>query len=282
MNINDMKGFFQPILFALMIVFSIVFFLYLNIKADVSENLGLDEILIGFMLALLGVFVTGAIMNGVFNTTNGTSITSIMQTLSVMKFDLTLSSVAQSQPITVYFSSFATSFNIQPKMLYEILSNLLLVSVAEELVFRGVGTYGITKGLEIATGKNIKGGILIGGTISTAIWSTIHIIANNTYQGEAMLPSVLTAYIGGAVFLIAMLYSINIVTAIVAHGVFNSILTVFKYMTLVSPASLIFGATIPQMMLLFGVITAFFAAISVVVFNKRWKPKMEMKKSELG
>lgn len=278
-NVNNFEAISKISLFGFMIILSIVFLMFLGVKADMKEKLEITKVVMGFLLALLGIYAASISVGMITGSLQKEGIVGVVSFWKIISLDLPKETVASAQPIVINFISFATALSINPNLLYKLLTHWFLVAPAEELSFRGVGTYAATKAIEPLTGVNAKGGVLVGGIISTGIWASIHTIANYTYQGSAMLTSVLTAYIGGAFFLLAMIYSGNIVAPIIAHAIFNSVIEVFK---VASGTASIVGDNIilGNMLLLFIAIGITFAAVFAYMKKCRTSSKFGVLKHE--
>jgi len=278
MNVTNFEAISKISLFGFMIILSVVFLMFLGVKADMKEKLEITKVVMGFLLALLGIYAASISVGMITGNLQKEGIVGIVNFWKIISLDLP-KEATNAQPIVINFISFATALSINPNLLYKLLTHWFLVAPAEELSFRGVGTYAATKGIEPLTGVNAKGGVLVGGIISTGVWASIHTIANYTYQGSAMLTSVLTAYIGGAFFLLAMIYSGNIVAPIIAHAIFNSVIEIFK---VASGAASIVGDNIVlgNVLLLFIAILITFAAVFAYMKKCRISSKIGVLKHE--
>lgn len=233
MNISSFPNaeIIKILIFSFMIIFSLCFIMFLGIKADFKENLELTKLILAFLFALTGIYASSIIIALISGNVN---LTSIVAFWKITSFSIPSGEQTLQSPIVLNFVSLSQTLNINPNTAYELFTNWFLVAPAEELTFRGVGTYLCTKMLEPITGHNAKGGILIGGLISNGIWASVHSIT--AYTGPEMLIWVLTAYVGGVFFLLAMLYSKNILASIIAHAIYNSVVVL---VTATKPASII-------------------------------------------
>jgi len=194
--------------FGFMIIGSVVIFAFMGVVTDFKEKVNWYNILIFTPLGLIAVFGVAIIIQlltgGNLTSGNIWNVQRIQLPPEPWEFG----------DIYIKFHGIATSLNITPNTLYDVLHNFLLVAPGEELAFRGIGTFIIGK---------LSRSPWVGGLVSTGIWATIHMIANPSYQGIFAFVAVMTAFIGGFFMLYMMLLSKDIMVAILVHSIFNSL-----------------------------------------------------------
>jgi len=207
--IYNTYGVIVVFLFLLMIIGSLTLFSYAGIITDFKERKDIILYLFGITICLSLIVISGAIIGGVLG----------QQTIVHWNPHVTYFEIKELNPqyeyVYIRFQAFSTFFQIDTTLLYDLLTNLLLVAPGEELIFRGVLPYLFAK---------ITKSPWTGGIISTSIWATSHTIIS--YTGPDAWTYVLICFVGGFCMFYVMVQTEDITVPIIAHGIYNDLIRI--------------------------------------------------------
>ena len=199
---------FVIFLFLIMIISSIAVFNYAGIKTDFREHKDILVYIFGVTLSVSMIIIFGTII-GIAVGQNIVCWNPHMSTFEVTELNPTY------EHVYIRFQAFSEFLRVDTTLIYDILTNILLVAPAEELVFRGVLPYLFTKVLKSPW---------TGGITSTAIWATLHTIVS--YTGPDAWTYVLMCFVGGLCLFYMMIQTKDITVPILGHALYNSIVRI--------------------------------------------------------
>lgn len=203
-SINNLMGIMSIFLFAFMMFASIAIFARERMVTDFREKRQSLDYLLFITIGLALVIVTQAIWQAIYGGIN-------IQPGSLWKpWRIELPQYHEA-PIFINLYQIAGILQVNPQVLNDVMTNMFLVAPAEELVFRGAGMYLIGR---------YTGSPWVGGLISTGGWASLHAI--QAYVGAEVVLFTIGAYIGGFWILYMIIYSMDITTGIIIHGLYNT------------------------------------------------------------